>query len=384
MKVIADKNIHFVDQAFKQFGDVELIPTIEFKNDVIKNADVIIVRSEVKVNQKLLDGSNVKFVGTSTIGTDHIDLNYLLKQNIGFANAPGSNSNSVAEYVVAALLELQEKYDIDLNKKSIGVVGIGNCGSKVVKYAKALGMNVVQNDPPLKRLTGNPDFVPLDELMNCDIITLHVPLTYDGEDRTYHLFDRSRIFKMKRGSILINTSRGAVVETTALKDALSSGHLLTAVIDVWENEPNIDSELLEKVFIGTPHIAGYSLDGKVNAIKMVYQAACKYFNQKIIWDPSPELQKTKWLGRLKTEVVVDIKTSLNQIIKNSYDILEDHEKMEMLCKLPKSQQGLYFMTLRTNYPIRREFFNTNVRIRKEQSELKKILEALNFKVVMLD
>lgn len=384
MKIIADKNIHFADQAFKQFGDVLLIPTTDFKNEVVRDSDIIVVRSEVKVNEKLLDGSNVKFVGTSTIGTDHIDLNYLNQKNIGFANAPGSNSNSVAEYVVAALLEIQEKFNLELKGKSLGVVGVGNCGSKVVKYAKALGMNVIQNDPPLKRLTGNSEFIPLDDLMECDIISLHVPLTYEGEDKTHHLFARERIFKMKKGSILINTSRGAVVETTALKDALDSGHLLTAVIDVWENEPNIDSELLEKVFIGTPHIAGYSLDGKVNAIKMVYEAACKYFNQPIQWDPSNELQKITWLGRLKTEVVVDNKTSLNQIIKNNYDILEDHEKMTVLYKLPKSQQGVYFMGLRTSYPIRREFFNTKIHIHKERSNLKNILEALNFKVVILD
>lgn len=384
MKIIADKNIHFVDQAFKQFGNVQLIPTTEFKNDVLKNADIVIVRSEVKLNEKLLEGSKVKFVGTSTIGTDHIDLNYLQSRNIGFANAPGSNSNSVAEYVVAALLQLQEKFNFNLKEKSIGVVGVGNCGSKVVKYAKVLGMNVLQNDPPLKRITGNPEFLELDDLMDCDIITLHVPLTREGIDKTYHLFNRSRIFKMKKGSILINSSRGAVVETTALKDALSSGHISAAVIDVWENEPNIDAELLGKVFIGTPHIAGYSLDGKVNAIRMVYEAACKYFNQEIIWDPTTELNKIKWLGRLKTEVIIDYQTTLIQIVNNNYDILEDHEKLMQLCYLPPTQQGVYFMKLRTSYPIRREFFNTKICIPKERSHMKSLLEGLNFRVKILE
>ena len=384
MNIVADKNIHFVDQAFKQFGEVELLETTGFKKDAIKNADILIVRSEVKVNEKLLDGSKVRFVGTSTIGTDHIDINYLSQKKIAFANAPGSNSNSVAEYVVVALLELQEKYNFQLEGKSIGVVGVGNIGSKVVKYAKALGLNVLQNDPPLKKLTNNPDFLPLDDLMSCDIITLHVPLTFDGEDKTYHLFDKDRIGKMKKGSVLINTSRGAVVDTNALKNALSSGHLLTAILDVWENEPNIDVELLKKVFIGTPHIAGYSLDGKVNAIRMVYEAACKYFNQDVKWDPSNELKNLIWLGRLKPEVVVDYYSTLKQIINNNYDIFEDHEKLIKMCDLPHSQQGLFFMKLRTTYPIRREFFNTTVHIPKSQLKLLGQLEALNFKVKVLE
>ena len=201
MKIIADKNIPQVEHAFGHLGDLQTVPKDEIMASKIKDAEILLVRSEVKVNEALLQRSKVRFVATPTAGIDHIDLDYLRRRDIGFASAPGCNSNSVAEYITAALLLLANRKRIDLAGKMIGIVGVGHVGSKVALKAEALGMNVLLCDPPLRRKTGNSKYLPLDELMGADFITLHVPLTKSGQDTTYHLFDEARIKKMKPGSI---------------------------------------------------------------------------------------------------------------------------------------------------------------------------------------
>jgi len=285
MKIIADSRIPFVQEAFSDVAEVTILDTQQIVPEAIRDADALLIRSEIKVDKSLLHDSRVKFVATATIGTDHIDVDYLQHRGIGFASAPGSNANSVAEYIVAALLVLEERCKISLAGKTLGVVGVGNVGSIVVRYARALGLQVLQNDPPLARATGNPVFLPLVELVNADIITIHVPLTKTGPDKTLRLFDDRRICAMRPGSVLINTSRGAVVETAAIKNALRARHLAACVLDVWENEPAIDAELLSLVTLGTPHIAGYSFDGKVNGTVMIHRAACEYFGLVSSWLP---------------------------------------------------------------------------------------------------
>jgi erythronate-4-phosphate dehydrogenase len=213
MKIIADSKIPFVQEAFADVAEVTALDTREIVPDVVREADALLVRSETTVDKSLLNGSRVRFVATATIGTDHLDTDYLQQRGIGFASAPGSNANSVGEYIVAALLVLEERCGFSLAGKTLGVVGVGNVGTIVVRYARALGLHVLQNDPPLARTTGNPAFLPLDELMDADIITIHVPLTKTGPDKTFHLFGDARIRAMKSGSILINTSRGGVVDT---------------------------------------------------------------------------------------------------------------------------------------------------------------------------
>ena len=273
MHVVVDNKNPHVEEAFRQFGTVQGCATREITKEVVREADAIIIRSETKVTKDLLEGSRVKFVGTATIGTDHVDLEYLHSQGIGFASAPGSNANSVAEYFVAAILTLADRKGFNLSGKTLGVVGVGNVGSKIVRNARALGMRVLQNDPPLARETGNPSFVPLDDFMEADIVTIHVPLTKAGTDPTFHLFGEERIRKMKAGAILINTSRGAVADGAALKRAVEAKHLGGVILDVWEGEPLVDVDLVKKIDIATPHIAGYSFDGKLAAVKMTYSAA---------------------------------------------------------------------------------------------------------------
>ncbi len=378
MKIVADENIPYVKQAFNSIDKVRTLPTRQIDAESIRDADILLVRSPTKVDRKLLDRSLVKFVGTATIGTDHIDEEYLKSKNIGFTSAAGSNANSVAEYVCAAILTLSRRMGFRLQNMTLGVVGIGNIGSKVVPMAEALGMKVLQNDPPLKRKTDDPWFLPLDMLMEADIITLHVPLTDKGLDATYHLCDGERISKMRKGSILINTSRGAVVCGKDLKIAIKSKHLAGAVLDVWENEPIIDTELLQLVDLATPHIAGYSLDGKVNGTAMIYQAVCGFLGVESTWDPlrnMPEPQISFLNVDMFSESDEDV---LNRVIKQIYDIERDDERFREILNLSIAEKSVYFDRLRKEYPIRREFFNTKLRLSYIQHRLKNKFAALGF------
>jgi erythronate-4-phosphate dehydrogenase len=376
--IVANKNTPLAVEAFSRIGKVIALDTLEVSRDVVRNAEILIVRSETRVDKELLEGSSVRFVGTVTIGTDHVDLEYLSSRGITFASAPGSNSNSVAEYVAAALLLWSQRTGESLRKKTIGIVGVGNVGSKVDRVARALGMNVLLNDPPLARKTGNPSFLPLQELMGADVLTLHVPLTKSGQDATYHLFDEARINKMRRGALVINTSRGAVVETNALRSALSSGRLSTAILDVWEGEPTIDVRLLNEVMLGTAHIAGYSLDGKVNALRMVYEAACQYLNVPLGPTVEPKHDPTSDVRILIPEGVTDERDILQHAIRQAYDIELDDQMLRAMTSLPEKERGEYFMRLRAEYRIRREFFNRLVELLPEQAHVRDILSELGF------
>lgn len=339
MKIVADPNIPFAREAFGLLGDVALVPGREISPSTLRDVDALFVRSVTPVNAALLDGSRVRFVATATIGTDHVDAGYLKEQGIGFSSAAGSNANSVAEYVVAALLELAHRRKFDLRGKTLGVVGVGNVGGRVVRYAEALGMRVLQNDPPRQRTEASPIFVSLDQICSeSDIITLHVPLTREGLERTFHLFDKSRLESLEqRRPILINTARGAVVDNRALLRAIDGDRIGGAVLDVWENEPNILPELLDVVDIGTPHIAGYSFDGKVNGTRMIYEAACRHFGMETVWRPV-----------LPAVRAIDLSGELRDVVRRMYDIVVDD------AALRANIRG--FDKLRAQYPVRREFW----------------------------
>ncbi len=380
LKIVVNKNIPLIVEVFSSIGNVIPLDSKDIKNHSVKDADILIVRSETKVNENLLKKSNVRFVGTVTSGIDHVDIRYLKAKGIEFASAPGSNSNSVTEYIAASLLTLEEKMGYPLKGKTIGVVGIGNVGSKVVKLADIFGMNVLQNDPPLQRKTGDSRFISLDDLMEVDIITLHVPLTIGNRDATYHLFDRKRIMKMKKNSILINTSRGGVVENEALKNALVNKHIGFAILDVWENEPSIDVDLLNKVFLGTPHIAGYSIDGKINALRFIYRSVCKFIGKEEKYD----FQKIKMMPNEPIiNLLVDeknINSTLISCINFCYNILEDDKNLRVIENIPAAKRGYYFQELRKKYRTRYEFHNYLVRLSKENSEIETKLSALGFDI----
>jgi erythronate-4-phosphate dehydrogenase len=377
-KIIVDRAAPFAVEVFSQIGTVIPLNSNEIDRHAAQEADIIIVRSQTKVDKLLLEGSNVRFVGTLTIGTDHLDTDYLSAKDIGFANAPGSNSDSVAEYVAAALLAWASRANKSLEGKTLGIVGVGNIGRKVVEVARALGMVPLLNDPPLARRHIGGPYVSLSALMEADFISLHVPLTYDGEDRTFHLFNEQVIGRMKRGSVLINTARGGVVETRALRNALEASHLSAAIIDVWENEPLIDTKLLKNVMLGTPHIAGYSHDGRLRALSMVYQAVCKHLNVRPTWSMNTEIRETTRI--VIPEHLVTNEEIISYAIHEAYDIEQDDSLLRAATLLPDGLLGEYFTKLRTEYRMRKEFFHFSVGLGTSQKATKSALQRLRFSV----
>ncbi len=280
MKVIVDDKIPYIREALADIADEAVYaPGKDFTPQLVKDADALIIRTRTRCDRALLEGSRVRFIATATIGFDHIDTAYCQQAGITWQNAPGCNSSSVAQYLRSSLLLLQQEKGFRLAGKTLGVIGVGNVGSKVAQVGRELGMKVLLNDPPRKEREGSREFCPLEQLMEvCDVLTFHVPLTRKGKHTTFHLADEGFFARLKHRPYIINTSRGEVIETQALLHALQSHLIADAIIDVWENEPLINRELLDKVFIGTPHIAGYSADGKANATRMALDALCRFFH----------------------------------------------------------------------------------------------------------
>ncbi len=380
MKIVADANIPFVCECFSSVGQVEVLSGRDITPSRVADADALLVRSITPVNEKLLQGSTVRFVGTSTIGFDHIDRAYLERRGIGFASAPGSNANSAAEYIIAALLGVGRKHNIELAGKSIGVIGVGNVGSRVARKCDALDMYVLRNDPPLARQTGGPQYVPLEALYDCDFITIHTPLTREGIDKTFHLAAAEFFAQLKPRAVFLNASRGAVVDSQALKAAVRSGRLRAVVLDVWEEEPNIDAELLEMVDLGTPHIAGYSFDGKVAGMIMIYDALCAHFHlppRCRIEDflPPPEVPSLNLqIGPSGEEEV------LARAVERIYPIARDDENLRQVVRQSPDKRGRFFDDLRKHYPVRREFQNTVVTLDDPRERLLRKLRGIGFNV----
>ncbi len=381
MKIVADENIPFVKECFASIGDVQTLSGRKITPDGIADADFLLVRSITPVNEKLLADSKVKFVATATIGFEHVDVDYLKNKGIGFASAPGSNANSVADYIVAALLSVAQKHKITLEGKSIGVVGVGNVGSKVAKKCAALGMKVKLNDPPLSRRTGDLKYRPLNELFDCDFITLHTPLTREGQDKTYHLADEKFFASLKTGCVFINTCRGAVHDTAALKAAIQNKKLGAVILDVWENEPNIDCELLRLVDISTPHIAGYSLDGKIAGMIMIYNAACEHFGLKPKHKIEDFLPPPTVPQITIDKISPDYQKLLHEIVRQVYVINRDDFNTREIAMVEQEKRGKFFDDLRKNYPVRREFQNTTIILATESTEdTENKLKGIGFKI----
>ena len=349
MKVVCDTDIPFLKGALEPYCQVVYARGSEISRDMVKDADALVVRTRTTCNADLLEGSKVRFIATATIGYDHIDTKWCGLQGIRWTNAPGCNSWSVQQYTGSLLVTMSRSLGFAFRDKTIGVVGAGNVGSKVARLAALLGFRVLLCDPPRARREGSQGFVTLDEIIEkSDIITCHVPLTHDGQDATFHMFDSSRLASMNGSQILINTSRGEVVDGQALKQALKSRSIRAASLDVWENEPDIDRELLDLLFTGTPHIAGYSTDGKATGTMMCVQALGRFFNLACRdWEVTelPEPQQT-----LEFNVeTADRKPQdvLAEAILHTYDIMEDDKKLRADISM--------FEKLRSGYQTRREF-----------------------------
>jgi erythronate-4-phosphate dehydrogenase len=366
MKIVADINIPAVKNAFADFGEVHTYVGRNLTNKDVKDADILLVRSVTKVNADLLNNSKVKFVGTATIGTDHIDNDYLEQNNIGFASAPASNAISAAEYVISTLLVLAKNGGFDLKDKTIGIIGHGNVGSRVVKKLQAFDINCLINDPPLGLHV---------DVTKADIISLHVPLTKNGKYPTYRLINDIFLDKIRPDTIFINTSRGEAVDEQALLNAQQNKNL-TLALDVWQNEPNISEKSLKKTIIATPHIAGYSLDGKLRGTEMLYKAACKYFNQELKWDVQTCLPKNT-LESMFFSSSADDMTTIRKAVLACYDVRDDDVNLRLMLKA--ENRGNYFDLLRKNYPVRREFSQITINLPKDKQLLAKKLQILGFK-----
>ncbi len=345
-------------------------------NNEVIDADILLVRSVTNVDRNLLNNSKVKFVGTATIGRDHIDEEYLTSQGIFFTDAAGCNADAVAEYVFTSLFEIAREKRFNLREKSIGIVGVGNIGNRVSKLASSLEMKVLKNDPPLKRLTNREDYLELNELMECDIITLHVPLNMDGLDKTFHLFDHKKLENLEEGTILINASRGAVIDNKALLNIKDKKNI-SIVLDVWENEPNINSDLLQRTNIATPHIAGYSYEGKVNGTVMLYHALCNFLNKEPEWKPVlPEVS-----GKMLQLNIQDETNSLQRLFSEIYKIKNDDKQLRNILELQGNEQGKYFDKLRKDYQLRREFSNYFIELNNSNHKIEPFLKTLKFNII---
>ena len=361
MKVVCDSHIPFLKGALEPYCDVVYASGQDIGPELVKDADAIIVRTRTRCDSKLLEGSNVRFIATATIGYDHIDTKWCENNGIKWTNAPGCNSWSVQQYLGSLLVTLSQQFEFSFKQKTIGVVGVGNVGSKVARLAALLGFRVLLCDPPRARREGNGQFVSLDEIIeHSDIITLHVPLICEGDDMTYHMFDASRLSMMNQNQILINSSRGEVVDGTALKAALAQKKILAASLDVWENEPRIDSELLSLLFTGTPHIAGYSVDGKATGTTMCVQALGKFFDLPCrdweVSDVPQSLQPSEFSidtsGKNPQEV-------LAEAILYTYNVRNDDSALRADISSFEKQ--------RSNYPVRREFPAFSIKLLNDDS-----------------
>lgn len=330
MKIVIDDKIPYIRSAIEEMG-VEAVykKGADICADDVRDADAMIVRTRTQCDERLLRGSSVRFIATATIGFDHLDTNYLAEAGISWTNCPGCNAGSVAQYLQSALLLLQRDFGLRLSTATIGIVGCGHVGSKVKAVAERLGMRVLVNDPPL----GHADFVALSRIeREADVVTFHVPLVRGGNHPTYHLADSRFFDSLSRRPFIVNTSRGAVVDNSELLRALGDGRVRQAVIDTWENEPNINLELLDRVYIGTPHIAGYSADGKVNADNMAIEALCRFFGMKCPHKVLPP--------------------SLPKDFVYSGDPLQLYNPLDDSLRLKNSPSS--FERLRGDYPVRRE------------------------------
>lgn len=375
MRILADENIPLVEAFFGSFGEIRRQPGRAFSADALAEADVLLVRSVTRVNADLLAGSPVRFVGTCTIGTDHLDQDYLAAADIAWASAPGCNARGVVDYVLGSLLALAEVAGCRLDERCYGVVGAGQVGSRLVEVLRGLGCRVLVCDPPRQEREGG-DFVSLDEVLeHCDAISLHTPLSADGRWPTRHLLDAERLARLRPGAWLINASRGAVVDNAALHALLMRRPDVEAVLDVWEGEPLVDVVLAERCRIATPHIAGYSLEGKARGTAQIYRAFCAHLGLQ------PELELDSllpeaWLPQLTLHADADPDWAVAALCRAVYDPRRDDADFRRSLRGGEPERRAEFDRLRKAYPPRREIPGLKVELRGQAPELAARIRAL--------
>ncbi|OLU27468.1 4-phosphoerythronate dehydrogenase [Pseudomonas sp. PA15(2017)] len=379
MRIVADENIPLLDEFFAGFGEIHRLPGRAIGRAAVADAELLLVRSVTSVDRALLHGSRVRFVGTCTIGTDHLDLDYFSDAGIAWSSAPGCNARGVVDYVLGSLLVLGERLGADLPQRTYGVVGAGQVGERLIRVLRALGWRVLVCDPPRQRSECG-DYVSLQQIVEqCDVISLHTPLTR-GEFATRHLIDAEVLERLRPGTWLINASRGAVLDTEALRDHLQSGADLHAVLDVWEGEPLVDLELAALCHIATPHIAGYSLDGKLRGTAQIYQAFCRARGI----EPTISLESLtppRWLPRLSIAAGSDPAWALATVCRAIYDPRRDDADLRRSLVVDQPARKAGFDLLRKRYPVRREIEGLEIELRGADEPLRALISALGARVI---
>lgn len=374
MKIVVDDKIPYIKGAFENVAEVVYMPGASISKNDVKEADALIIRTRTRCDKNLLEESSVKFIATATIGFDHIDTSYCHQAGIQWTNAPGCNSGSVEQYFGSLMAHLILNGDINPSEATVGIVGVGNVGKKIERLCRCLGVNVLLNDPPREREEGSDGFVTLDVMAEqADIITFHTPLTMSGVDKTFHLLDEVMLQKLKRKPYIVNSCRGEVTANNVIKTGIKTGQLSGAVLDCWENEPDIDLELLDMVSLATPHIAGYSKDGKANGTTMSVQAVSRFFSlqmdnwqaQGVPAPKEPELDVTK-IGR-------DDDLLVWEILRKTYDINADSQLLKRSPETFENQRG--------NYPVRREYGSYSILNAETYPNNRTLLSCLGFIVL---
>jgi len=351
--IVADENIPGLEEYFGGFGTLRRVAGRHLSREQLLDADVLLVRSVTLVNQALLEGTPVKFVGTATIGTDHLDTHFLESQGIFWSNAPGCNANSVVDYVFSVLSRFPDKLKLLLeNKATLGIVGVGNVGSRLLARLQALSVHCFAYDPLIDPASCSA-LTSFEKLMTSDVICFHTPLTQSGSYPTFHMLTKQQLKRLRPNTLLINAGRGGVFDNQALKQFMQTGssqerERVKVALDVWEGEPNIDCELMRCVDVATPHIAGYSLDGKMAGTEQIFEACSEYFQ----WSKTHnEESKCHFeLTITKTRSLID---GLIEAVQTVYNVIEDDRLMRR--DLLSGDSGLKFDQLRKNYRERREF-----------------------------
>lgn len=373
LNIVADENIPALERLFGHLGQIHKLPGRTIQNSDLQQADLLLVRSVTRVDQPLLENTPVRFVGTATIGTDHIDTDWLKANGIGFSSAPGCNADAVAEYVISNLLLVAGEQNFSLTDKVVGIVGVGNVGRRLQQRLTGLGVKLLLNDPP-RADAGDDGFIGLAALLEqADIICLHTPLSHSGAHPSYHLLNEQNLHIIKSGAILLNAGRGPVIDNKALLHWHQQRADVTLLLDVWEDEPVVDSQLAQRARIGTPHIAGYTLDGKIRGTWMLYRAFC--LQQGII----PEIELADCLANAgpAPEIVLDGSETLTDIVHAIYQPEADFLRfMDSLVDI--EAQPLAFDLLRKNYPVRRECVAAKLSGEKPSAELSQQLQAVGF------
>lgn len=378
MKIVADRAIPFLRHYFAPFGDIIALDGSAMGTAHLRAADILLVRTVTRVNADLLAGSSVRFVGTPTSGIDHLDTAFLDRTGIAWAAAPGCNARSVAEYVLSALLVVTESAGRELRGLRAGIIGCGHVGSAVARLLAAAGVACVLNDPPLAVTTGDPAYRPLAEALDADIVTLHVPLARSSPHATAGMVDTAFLAALRPDAILVNTSRGDVVQEAALLAALRARPGLRAVLDVWQGEPDLNPELLAEADVATPHIAGYSTDGRLRASARIAAALASFLGAQA-GAGEPRLPDAG-VPAVRVAPGTDPDTALQLAVLSSYDVRSDAIVLRRLAAADGDTRRRGFLDARNNYPLRREFPAHTVVMARAGAGSHGMLQALGFAV----